>query len=123
MRPLPLAPIRDAPRFVLGLSVIRGTSVPVVDLGALLGRAGASDSFGRFATLHVDGRFVALAVQAVTGVVELAASATTALPPLLEGAANDAIDALALHDSALLLILRATHLVPEERAAELEEAR
>ncbi len=123
MRPLPLAPLRDAPRFVLGLSVIRGESVPVVDLGALLGRAGASDAFGRFATLHVDGRTVALAVQTVEGVVELAAGSATALPPLLDGAASDAVDALALLDSALLLILRATHLVPEQRAAELEEAR
>ena len=34
MRPLPVEPLGDAPRFILGLSIVRGEPIPVVDVGA-----------------------------------------------------------------------------------------
>ncbi len=113
MRPLPLSPLRDGPPFVLGLSLVRGVSVPVVDLGALLGRGEQEEPFRRFVTLEVDGRGVALAVESVENVVTLKTSDFTALPPLFSRAAGEAVEALALHDSALLLVLRASRLVPD----------
>jgi chemotaxis signal transduction protein len=36
MRPLPIQPVAGTPSFVRGVSVIRGTPTPVVDLKALL---------------------------------------------------------------------------------------
>lgn|SRR5689334_4848709 len=122
MRPLPIAAVAGAPHFVLGLSVIRGASVPVVDLGALLGHPAAHEELGRFATLVVEGRPVAVAVHAVAGIVELDPSALSSLPPLLSHAANDVVDALALHDTGLLLVLKATRLVPETAPMTAEAA-
>ena len=119
MRPMPIARVAGAPHFVLGLSVIRGVSMPVVDLGALLGEASDSDEFGRFVRLELGARSVALAVRSVTGVVEIAPGSLGGMPPLLSRAASEVVEALALHDSALLLVLKTARLVanvPELRS-------
>jgi purine-binding chemotaxis protein CheW len=122
MRPLPIAVVAGSPPFVLGLSVIRGASVPVVDLGALLGRPAGREELGRFATLVVEGRSVAVAVRAVSGIVDLDPETLSGLPPLLSHAANDVVDALALHDTGLLLVLKATRLVLEIPTTPAEES-
>jgi len=116
MRPLPLERLGGAPHFVLGLSVIRGESVPVVHLGALLGESVGRGESGRFTTLDVEGRAVALAVARVIGVAELDPRTLSSMPPLLGGAAGDVVEALGLHDAALLLVLRAARLVPDNAA-------
>ena len=113
MRPLPIEALRDAPAFALGLSVIRGVSVPVVDLGALLGRNGERASPSRFVTLAVEERLVALAVEGVEGVITVAQGELAALPPLLARAAAGAVEAIATHDDAFLLVLRATSVLPD----------
>ena len=47
MRPLPCEPVQNAPEFVLGMSLIRGAFVPVVDLAALVtGARGAPSGSG-----------------------------------------------------------------------------
>jgi purine-binding chemotaxis protein CheW len=113
MRPLPIRSIAGAPAFVLGLSLIRGVSVPIVDLGALLGETSVRTPFTRFVRLELGTRSVALAVQAVTGVIEVAPASLAAMPPLLSRAANTLVDTLALHDSELLLVLETARLVAE----------
>jgi purine-binding chemotaxis protein CheW len=112
MRPLALEPLRGTPSFVLGLAIIRGASVPVVDLGALFGHATASTNVRRFVTLELEGRSVALAVSAVEGVRALDSRDFSAMPPLFARAAGEAIEALTLHDAGLLFVLSATRLVP-----------
>jgi purine-binding chemotaxis protein CheW len=118
MRPLPIAELAGAPPFVLGLSIVRGQAVPVVDLGAVIGRSTPGESFGRFASLLVEGRAVALAVRAVIGVLELDSGEAAPLPPLLGGAAAEAVDELALRDAALLLLLRTARLLPPAQGTE-----
>lgn len=112
MRALPITVVADAPHFVLGLSVIRGVSVPVVDLGPLLGARQERQRIGRVVTLEVDGRAVALAVERVIGVSELDVQALERMPPLVSRAAHETVAALSLHDSALLFVLEAARLVP-----------
>lgn len=111
MRPLAHEPLHGAPRFVLGLAIIRGASVPVVDLGALFGDTTAAAELGRFVTLELDGRSVALAVSAVEGVRTLDSRAFSAMPPLFARAASDTVEALTLHDEELLFVLSAAHLL------------
>jgi chemotaxis signal transduction protein len=49
MRPLPVETISGIPSFVSGLSVIRGSPVPVIDTGLLLtGREARSGCLARF---------------------------------------------------------------------------
>jgi purine-binding chemotaxis protein CheW len=82
MRPLPLEPVIGLPTFILGLSVIRGAPVPVVDLAALTGdRRGSGTT--RFVTLGLGERRVAVAVEEVLGVRALDVETLQELPPLL----------------------------------------
>jgi purine-binding chemotaxis protein CheW len=113
MRPLPIETIAGVPSFVLGLSVVRGTPVPVVDLEAVVG-AGRARSIARFVALKLGQRSVALAVGAVVGMRELGEARMTEMPPLLREAETDVIDAIGVLDRELLLVLRASRLLPDE---------
>lgn len=111
MRPLPAEPFGAMPPAVTGLAIIRGTPVPVVDAARLLGEAGGPCR--RLVTVAVAGRTVALAVGDVLGIRPFAADQAGALPPLLREAAGDAVGAIGVLDSELLLVLREARLVPD----------
>lgn len=99
--------------FVCGLSVIRGAPVPVVDLGAVIGKVGTGP-ISRWITLRLGERRVALAVEGVLGIRKLEESAIRALPPLLRDANRGLIEAVGTLDSELLMLLEAGRLLPEE---------
>ena len=117
LRPLPIEPITDAPRFVLGLSIIRGAPVPVVDIGALFD--GQATRPQRMVTLEVDGRRIALVVESVVGIRFLGPDACNALPPLLREACGEVVSAIGTLDAELLLFLRAARIVPDAGLARL----
>jgi purine-binding chemotaxis protein CheW len=124
MRPLPVEAIAGVPSYVLGLSIIRGAPVPVVDTAGLISAERARPS--RFVTIRAGRRHVALAVDAVLGIRPLPAESLAELPPLLGPDRADVIAALASLDARLLLVLEATRIVPEslwETLAERASAR
>jgi purine-binding chemotaxis protein CheW len=112
MRPLPVEPISAVPSFVKGISIIRGIPTPVVDLGVLLGMP--NGVAGRFVTLRVGERQVALSVDSVLGVRELDVSKIGELPPLLQGASKDVIEAMGTLDEQILVVLCAGWELPDE---------
>jgi purine-binding chemotaxis protein CheW len=113
MRPLPIERMAGVPAFLLGVSVIRGAPVPVVDLEAVVG-GGLTDAISRFVSLKLGERRVAVAVGAVIGVRELDAASVDKMPPLLRDARAEVIEAIGVLDARLLLVLRASRLLPEE---------
>lgn len=110
MRPLPIEPFPGTPAFVRGLAVVRGAPTPVVDLAALFDGEPAEPR--RFVTVRAGERAVALAVGHIAGVRE--AVAEGGLPPLLRDARADAVASIGLVDTALLLVLEAARLVPDD---------
>jgi purine-binding chemotaxis protein CheW len=120
MRPLPVEPIAGAPAFIAGLAIIRGAPVPVVDAARLLGAGGGRP--GRFVTLRVAPRTVALAVDAVLGVRALPADRLSALPPLAGAVAAEVVAAVGMLDARLLVVLEAARLVPDAVFALVERA-
>ncbi len=118
MRPLPIEGVAGAPHFVLGLAVIRGAPVPVVDAARLLGKADAPS--GRWIALTVGLRQVALAVDSVLGVRPLPTNARHTLPPLLRDASRDLVSELGLLDEAQLLVLQGGRLLSDDDWARLE---
>jgi len=110
MRPLPVQELPGAPRSLRGVARIRGAAVPVVDLAVVLGAEDGQPT--RFVTVNAGGRRVALAVDSVVGVRVLPAGSLPDLPPLLHDASTEAIAAIGTRDAELLLVLRASHLVP-----------
>jgi purine-binding chemotaxis protein CheW len=115
MRPLPIERIPGAPAFVRGVSVIRGMPVPVVDLNTLLSPgASSSASCGRFVIIRVGVRRIALAVERVVGLKELDETQIGEMPPLLHDLGADLVEAIGTDDAQLLIVLRASRIIPEE---------
>ncbi|MGA2989570.1 MAG: chemotaxis protein CheW [Candidatus Korobacteraceae bacterium] len=112
MRPLPTEPLANTPGFILGIAMIRGAAVPVVRLGALF-EAHGGGSPTRFVTIRVGERRVALAVEGVIGVANLGEHRFEEMAPLLKNARTDVIQAIGTLDAELLVLLRASRLVPE----------
>lgn len=111
MRVLPLEPIASAPPYVMGVSVIRGEPLPVVDVAGLLEER---ENPTRLVTLGLGERRVALAVGAVEGIRELPQAQVQAPPPLLSE--TKALQNLGVLDRELLLILETVTLLGEGRS-------
>ncbi len=118
-RPLPVKPVAGTADFVLGLSIIRGSAVPIVDAGRLL--SGARSSPTRFVMLRVGERRVGLAVDSVLGVRSVGSVALGELPPLMRGADAEVVSAIGALDAGLLLVLSAARIVPGELLASLQK--
>jgi purine-binding chemotaxis protein CheW len=123
MRPLPITPLAAMPFFILGLSLIRGATTPVVDVGAVLGAEDAPNT-ARFITLRINERCVALAVESVLGVREISPASLQRLPPLLRDASVEVVSSIGMLDAEFLLVLRAARLLTEavENTFDLQEA-
>jgi len=119
MRPLPIEPLAGMPSFVLGLSVVRGAPVPVIDAARMLGIADAAPP-GRFVSLRIGARVAVLAVSAVLGVRTITRDSLESLPPLVGEASADFVEAIGTLDSGLLLILRTGRIVPPSVWAALD---
>lgn len=107
MRPLPLRPVAGVPPSVLGVAVVRGTPLPVVDAGALLGDT-TPPQHTRWATIRYADRMAVLAVEGVLGVRVL--GDLERLPPLLD--ASDVVVAIAAADAGLTFVLGHARLLP-----------
>jgi purine-binding chemotaxis protein CheW len=114
MRPLSIEPVAGTPGFVRGVSVIRGAPVPVVDLKSLLENGEASATYGRFVTMKLGERRVAIGVDGVVGLRNLDSAQLGELPPILRDVAADLIEAIGTRDAQLLVVLRAARIVPDE---------
>ena len=110
-RPLPTQMVSGAPVFVRGLARIRGRATVVVDLNRLLGSPDETQA-GRFVSLRMDRRSVALAVESARELRTFDSSALAVLPPLL-GGGGEHFQALASLDDGLLVVLSAAKLLPE----------
>ena len=114
MRPLPIRAVGGAQRAVLGVAVIRGSTVPVVDVAAFFGDRSAEPR--RFVTVRVAERIVALAVDDVIGVETIPSASWDALPGLLAASEQNVVEAISAADRDLVLALAAGKRVPVEPA-------
>ena len=118
MRPLPVAPLAGVPAFVLGLSVIRGTTTPVVDTGILLG-LDEPPALKRFVTLKTGQSCVAIAVESIDGIIRMDAAALKGLPPLLQ-TGSALVGAIGMLDREFLLVIQAAHIISESARQAIE---
>jgi len=112
MRPLPIEPFAGAPLAVRGVAVVRGVPLPVVELAALLGSSATVPQ--RFVTVRSGSGHIVLAVDAVLGLRDIAATSLRELPALFGGADNNAVSAIGTVDAELLLLLNAAKCLPNE---------
>lgn len=122
-RPLPTEPLAGTPPFVLGLALLRARPTLVLDAHRLLD-SGSGTPPTRYVSLRVGDttRTVALAVDNVIGLRDVAESELQALPDLLSNDA-DARSALGSLDQLLLVLLESSRLVPDALWERLERER
>lgn len=117
MRPLPTEPLPGMPPFLLGVSIIRGLPVPVVDLNVLIGLR--SEPPCRFILLRLESRRVAVAVTAVIGVCRVENDVMQNLPPLLEEIDAETVTAIGVRDAQFLFTLQLGRVVTTQLAESL----
>lgn len=109
MRPQPLETLSGTPSFILGVSIIRGAAMPVVDVARLLG---VTAKPSRFITIRTGNGVAVLATGDVTGVRDLGDALLAQTSPLLGEIAQDVVAAVAAADRRLVLVLQTSRLVP-----------
>lgn len=114
MRPLPIEPLAGTPASVLGMAIVRGAPIPVVDARRVFGEPSGEPS--RWVSVRTGPRVVALAVDSVIGVRTIERASLGELPPLFADAAAGALAAVGALDSELILVLEAIRLIPDELA-------
>ncbi len=107
MRPLPVERVAGSRAFVLGLAIVRGAPILVLDTSELVGVSRDAPPT-RFVMIREGKRAIVLAVDGVVGVVDLDAKFES-LPPLVQS--SDVVDAIASLDEKLLMVLRAARIV------------
>ncbi len=117
MRPLPITALPGAPTVVAGVSVVRGAPLPVVVAGRLF--ENVEQPPGRLVVVRAGARRIGLAFDSVLGVRSAPSKMLSALPPLLDRG-SPAVADIATLDEALMLVLDAARIVPEDVFVMLE---
>ncbi|MET7418767.1 chemotaxis protein CheW [Dactylosporangium sp. NPDC005555] len=111
IRPLPVQPLAGSADVLLGVSVIRGLPVPVVDTARLLG-ARVERPY-RFVTTRTGRGPLAYATGPVVGVLPVEPDDSRPPPPMLASAATRLVAAVGVLDSRPLLFLRGDGLMSD----------
>ncbi|WP_327004104.1 chemotaxis protein CheW [Dactylosporangium sp. NBC_01737] len=119
IRPLPVQPLAGTADILLGVSVIRGLAVPVVDTARLLGVGAERPS--RFVTTRTGRGTLAYATGPVVGVLPVEPDDSRPPPPMLAAAATRLVAAVGVLDSRPLLFLRDAGPITEIDAGPITE--
>jgi purine-binding chemotaxis protein CheW len=122
LRSPPVTAIAGAPGWVLGVAVIRGAAVVIIDLGILLGPDSVEGKQTRVVTLRVGDRVVGLAVESIIGVRDFERTVLAEVPPLLLQAHPEVLTAIGLLDGDLMLVLDGSRIITEQELARLENS-
>lgn len=120
MRILPISALSGTPDYVRGMSVIRGTPVPVLDLPRLLNIGESQPQ--RLITINIGGRIIALLVDAVIGIRSIASDSVRDLPALLRDAGGETVSTIGILDAELLLFLNNMRIISESAVHALQAA-
>jgi purine-binding chemotaxis protein CheW len=112
MRPMPIRSLADSPPYILGLSVIRGNGVPVIDGGRLFKDA-ADPAHTSLILLKVGSRQVGLMVEQVVGIGHLPDGLATGLTPLARQTCPEVVQSLSLLEGDLVYLLQTARLITE----------
>jgi purine-binding chemotaxis protein CheW len=112
MRALPIRAVASPFPAMIGLSVVRGRPIPVVDIARLLTDRSDADA-ARFVTVRTGDRVVALLVSQVEGVRTIAARPDDSRRSLAQAAGAGVIASLDTLDREFLGLLSTAMLLPE----------
>lgn len=121
----PLVPLPHAPALIEGVADLRGTVLPILDLGRALGRPPVQDlAKARLAVLQAEDLVFGLRVAAAVEVISVSVGDVEEVPALAAQAGYEAVRAVVRRpDSTPLLVLSLEALLERVyRSARTEEA-
>lgn len=111
-------PLPHAPAYVRGMINLRGSILPVIDLGALLG-FGESElkSSSVVVVVQIDERQVGLVVDAVCDIISLKADEIHPPPEVGSGAVRDCIRGVISSEEGIVCLLTLEGALPQDLPA------
>jgi purine-binding chemotaxis protein CheW len=116
------APLPKAPDFLEGVLQYQGAAVPLIDLRKRLGVAAPHREETRTVILEWDGGNIGIVVDAVTEVLQVAATEVTAPSSLVKGLAAEYITGLVVTNGRTIIVLNTSRLLSSQEKLALETA-
>ncbi len=116
------APLPKAPDFLEGVLRYQGVAVPLVDLRKRLSAAAPLREETRTVILEWEGGRLGAVVDAVTEVLQVAASEITSPPKIVKGLAAEYITGLVVKDGRTIIVLNTARLLSSQEKVALETA-
>jgi purine-binding chemotaxis protein CheW len=116
------APLPKAPDFLEGVLQYHGRAVPLIDLRKRLGVAAPLREETRTVILEWGGGKIGAVVDAVTEVLQVAATDVTAPPHIVKGLAADYITGLVVKEARTIIVLNTARLLSSNEKLALEAA-
>jgi purine-binding chemotaxis protein CheW len=114
------APLPKAPEFLEGILQYQGAAVPLIDLRKRLSVAAPLREETRTVILESDGAKIAVVVDAVTEVLQVAASQVTQPSKVVKGLAAEYISGLVVKDGRTIIVLNTAQLLNAKEKMALE---
>jgi purine-binding chemotaxis protein CheW len=116
------APLPKAPDFLEGVLQYHGTAVPLIDLRKRLGVAAPLREETRTVILEWGGGKIGAVVDAVTEVLQVAATDVTAPPHIVKGLTAEYVTGLVVKDARTIIVLNTARLLSSKEKLALEAA-
>ena len=116
------APLPKAPDFLEGVLRYQGVAVPLIDLRKRLNVAAPLKEETRTVILEWEGGKIGVVVDAVTEVLQVAASDITAPPKIVKGLAAEYVAGLLVKEGRTIIVLNTGQLLNAKERVALESA-
>jgi purine-binding chemotaxis protein CheW len=116
------APLPKAPDFLEGVLQYQGAAVPLIDLRRRLGVTASHREETRIVILEWDGGKIGVVVDAVTEVLQVAATEVTPPSSLVKGLAAEYITGLVVKNGRTIIVLNTMRLLSSNEKLALEAA-
>ncbi|UMZ73385.1 chemotaxis protein CheW [Natranaerofaba carboxydovora] len=121
-RMLPITRVPHAPEFVEGVSNLRGSVVPIIDLRSRLGLPSKeATNESRIITVKMDDVMVGMIVDAASDVVKVPINAIEPPPSVIGGVESTYLEGVAKLEDRLLVLLKLSEVLKKEEVQQLKK--
>ena len=121
-RMLPITRVPHAPEFVEGVSNLRGSVVPIIDLRSRLGLPSKeATNESRIITVKINEIMVGMIVDAASDVVKVPTNAIEPPPSVIGGVESTYLEGVAKLEDRLLVLLKLAEVLKKEEVQQLKK--
>ena len=109
--------VPDAPEYIKGVINLRGTVLPIIDLGARFGLE-TSEPTARHVIMvaHIGGRMVGLLVDAVSDILQMSEASVQPTPDVASDQVKTFVKGIFSIDGRMISLIELDHILPQVEA-------